>query len=162
MPRSLNIALNFALIAIAVKLAVFFLNLPAEFGIYGYFLFILIALFFGLRKHFERKGYKSFGNTLKEGMRISSVYSITITIFTWLYYKFVDTDFLPSRLAERVFEAKELGYSEEQIEQVRQTGEFFFSVSIHTSFTLFGFMIVGLVYSIIWAAIFWKMPKARA
>lgn len=161
MAKSLNIALNFALIGILVKFTIFILELPREYAIYGYFLFILFALFFGLRKHFEKKGYQGIGNTVKEGMRIASVYSIVITLFTYIYYTYIDSGFLQSRLTERILEAQELGYSEEQIEQVRASGEFFFSVSMHTSFTLFGFMIVGLIYSVIWAIIFWKVPNAR-
>jgi hypothetical protein len=161
MAKSLNIALNFALIAIVVKFALFILELSLEYGVYGYFLFILFALFFGLRKHFDINKYQGFGNTFKEGMRISSVYSLVITVFTYIYYKFIDTGFLPGKLRERVIAAKEAGYSEEQIEQIREGGEFIFSLAIHTSFTLFGFMILGLVYSVIWAFLFWKLPQSR-
>ena len=161
MGKTLNIALNFALIGITVKFALFVLELSPEYGIYGYFLFILFALFFGLRKHFELKGFLGVGNTVKEGMRITSVYSLVVTVFTYFYYKFIDTGFFESKLAERLIEAKEKSYTDEQIEMVRQSGEFFFSINIHTSFTLFGFMLVGLFYSILWAIIFWKIPNAR-
>ncbi len=156
-----NIGLLFAVAGIAVKYIVFQASLPFEYGIYAYFLFILFALFFGMRKAMEVEGYHGFGRLIKNGMKVASIYAVVVSIFTYIYYRFIDASFFTARIAERVLAAKEQGMTEEQIEIIRSESSIVFSASTQSSLTLLGFMFAGLVYSLIWGFIFARIPKSR-
>jgi hypothetical protein len=154
-----RIALNFSLAGMGVKMAVFYFALPFEYGIFGYFLFILFALFFGMRKHMQKSGFLGFGDLLKTGMKIGAIYSAIISAFTYIYYRFIDYSYYPGKIAEKMLEAKEAGASEEQIAQAKETLEVMFSAS--SPVTLLGFLFTSFIYSLIWTLIFTKIPKAR-
>ena len=162
MNKALNkTALNFALAGIGVKLTTFYFALPFEIGIFGYFLFILFALFLGMRKHIIQNGFLGFGDVLKAGMKIGSIYTLLVAIFTYVYYRFIDYNFFPGQIAERMLAGKEAGMSDEQIVQMKDTLEFVFSASTQTTATLIGFMFVGFIYALIWTLIFTKIPRTR-
>ncbi len=162
MNKELNrTALYFALAGIGVKLITFFLALPFEVGIFGYFLFILFALFLGMRKHIIQGSYQGFGDVLKAGMKIGSIYAVLVSVFTYIYYSYIDYNFFPGQIAERMLEGKEAGMTDEQILQMKDSLEFVFSTSTHTTGTLIGFMFVSFIYALLWTLIFTKIPRTR-
>lgn len=151
MHRIYTLAIGSALLAIAAKMASFlFLPPDEDTDLYVRFLYLLvflIALFFGIRFDKQTHPGSAITDDIKAGMKITSVFALILSAFTWVYYKLINPGYFVSKI-ERTVDAA-ASNPEAKIEKVRETAEFIFNPFIHTTITLFGFMVLGFIYSLV-------------
>ena len=109
---------------------------------------------------------------LKVAMQSVAYFSVIMALFTYVYYKFIDWEFMFDKIAERMDAAKKLELTpelntqnltkEEFIESERKLSETLFSASTHATITLMAFMVVGTIYSAILTLIIRLSPKFKA
>jgi len=126
-----------------------------------YFLFLLLAVFFGIRAFFISKPESTFVQLFKSGAQASALFSIIVGGFTYVFYKFVDTTFFIGLIEARLDEARSKGYSLEDIEKMTGNLESVFSLVSYVPLTVFLFTLLGMSYSVVVAFIFRKVPLMR-
>jgi hypothetical protein len=97
-------------------------------------------------------GYMSYGQGIGIALWMGIVSSVISSIFTYIYVKFIDTEFL-NAIREKQEEAMaERGMSDEQIEQAMKFAEMFSTAEAMLIFGLvfgiIGMIIIGLLVSI--------------
>ena len=155
----IKFALPAALVAIIFKMCYFLWLAPDEswdmYVRFGYLLLFLIALFLGLRDFKSNNKRSDFTKDVKEGMKVTSVFSIVISSFTWLYYKWINPAYFANRIAE--LNSNPL-MEEKEAENVKNTAEFIFNAFTHSTITLFGLMVLGFFYTLILVLIMRAKP----
>lgn len=165
MKATLKFALVFLSLYILVKLLFFYFNLQyGETGKYTAFanlLFIILCIFFCLLET-KRKAQavpSTFLQDVKTGASTAIYYAAFVAIFAYVYYKFIDVDFFPSKINETI-EAAGQG-SEVDKEQAKQFAEAIFSPFNHATITLLGMMCAGVVFSFFVTFVIRKNPFNR-
>ncbi|MAZ38133.1 MAG: hypothetical protein CL842_11840 [Crocinitomicaceae bacterium] len=161
MSSSSLFAAAFAIFGISSRMLVFAMGWDNSVATQLYFLFLLLAVFFGIRAFFISKPESNFVQLFKVGARSSALYSLAVTGFTYIFYKFFDPNYFLGQIATRLDEAQSKGYSAEEIERFTANMEIVFSLSTHIPTTLIGFTLLGMSYSVIVAFIFRKVPMMR-
>lgn len=154
-------ALAFAIFGAGSRLLVFAAGWDYSISTQLYFLFLLLAIFFGIRSFFLEHPSSKFSQLFKVGARVSAVFTLIVSAFSFVFYKFIDTTFFTGQIETRLDEAKSLNYTAEQIEKLTGNLEIVFSVATHLSVTLIGYLLLGISYSLIVALIFRKVPMMK-
>ena len=154
-------ALSFAIIGMSTRVLVFAMDWESSVSTQLYFLFLLLAIFFGIRASFLQNPQQTFGQLFKVGARASASFALAVAAFTYVFYKFFDPNYFAGQIASRLDEAKSLEYTTEQIERLSGNLEIVFSLSTHLPTTLIGFTLLGISYSLIVALIFKKVPMLK-
>jgi hypothetical protein len=157
-------ALYASILSIIAKMSYFIWLAPSEdwsmYTRFFYLLCFLAALFFGLRTWKLQQGQGDFAGDMKTSMKIASIYALVISSFTWLYYKWIDPSYFEGRRAEAISSAASSGADETQLENVTNTVAFIFDPFTHATITLFGYIAIGLFYSIVVVLLFRARPRA--
>src|SRR5690606_38567585 len=103
-----------------------------------------------------------FSEYFKTGLTASSIFSMVIGAFTWVFHQKFAPEILQNQIESKIQEAKNLNYSTEQIAKVTENAEVIFSPSTVGTTTLFGFMMLGLIYALVTAFLFKKVKLFRA
>lgn len=154
-------AFAFAIFGMSARVLVFAVDWESSVSTQLYFLFLLLAIFFGIRAYFIQKPDSTFLQMFKVGARASALFSLSVTAFTYVFYKFFDPNYFLGQIATRIDEAQSKGYSVEEIERFTANMEIVFSLSTHIPTTLIGFTLLGMSYSVLVAFIFRKVPLMR-
>lgn len=171
MRASLKYALIFAGISIAAKIVMFslgYLEENATTSAMVYLFLLLVSIFISLSetKSKEQTGPTTYFMDLKSAIQNVAYFTILITLFTYIYYQFIDTDFMINKISERMSMAAEMelspdnnprGYTKEEfIENEQEISEIIFSPYTHSTITLMAFTLVGIIYSTV---ITWLVRK---
>ena len=139
------------MVAIVAKLVLFLLDLSQQTmaitTMFVNLLVILVGSFFAVRYFKINNPASDMKSEIKAGMRATTMFALFLSIFVLIYYNYIDTQYFPNMIAERVKLASE--NPEIDLEQVRKTGEMLFSPRTHACITLLGLTITGAIYSII-------------
>ena len=167
-----QVAIAFALIALILKLALFYFGVQhhnTSYVTYAYMLLLMCAIFFGIRSNkIMYEGTTTFGQDFRSGARTASFFAILVGGITFIYYSKIDTDFFPTKIAEKLtIESKnipdlilEKGYTEARSlfkSNILNLKVIYSSMS-QTTYTLFGLVFLGLVHSAIFALLMKKFP----
>lgn len=151
-------ALAFAVIGMGTRFLVFMFEWEYTWATQLYFLYLLLAVFLGVREFFAEHPDSNFKKLFKAGAQIGSVFTLSVTLFTYLFYRFIDTQFFNYLIQDRLSEAQSNGYSPEEITKLSQNLEFVFSANTQSTATLIGFMVLGFSYAAIVALILSRVP----
>lgn len=158
----LRYALGAALLAIIAKMTYFLQFSPDEdwdMYVRFFYLFVfLLALLLGLRQARHDRPQSTFGYDVKAGMKVTSVFALILSAFTWLYYKIINPSYFTGRINDAVTAAKDAG--QDDLESVRNTVEFIFNAFTHSTITLFGMMVIGFFYTLVLVLIMRAKPNA--
>ncbi len=159
-----NTALIAAFVSIIGKMVyhIFFLA-SEDFDTYSRFFYLLCflaALFIGLRAWKIQHQGSPFTDDVKSGLKIASIYAIIISAFTYAYYAFINPSYFETKISEAVVAAEEAGLTEKNLENVQNTTSFIFDAFTHSTLTLFGYITMGLFYTIVLVLLFRYRPKA--
>lgn len=150
-----NNAVTAALVGIIFKMVYFIWFYPNDdydmYVRFAYLLTFLLALFFGLRTWKAQNEGSDFVSDMKSGLKIASIYSIILSAFTYIYYKFINPAYFEGRIAEKMQAASE---ANEDLSKVRDTASLIFDAFTHSTLTLFGLIFIGLFYTLILVAMF--------
>ena len=139
--------------AIAAKMLLYLLGLgQEEMAMYTMFvnlLVVLVGTFFTVRQHRIKSPQSNFTSEFKAGMRSAAIFALFMSLFVLVYYSYIDTHYFEQMIESRIELAKTslLDNPDIKIEEVRKTGELFFTPRVHATITLFGLTATGAIYS---------------
>ncbi len=155
-----QLAIKYALIitvaSIIVKLAIYHAGLQhQEIGRLSLLipiLFLLIGILLGIRAMSKSSSnideFNGFKNDAKNGIRIAAFNAIFFSAFIYLYYSQIDAGFFQYRISEGIKTLFEQGASKEELIQYHQNAHFFLNPARQSYFTFFGYLFMGLLYSV--------------
>ena len=108
-----QVAISFSLLALIVKLGLFYFNLQhGETGSYIthiYMLLLLTAVFFGIRSNkVATEKNTTFGEDFKAGARTAAFFAILVGGITYVYYANIDVAFFEIKKAAMITEYKNI------------------------------------------------------
>jgi len=151
-------ALAFAIIGMGCRMIVFMLGWDFAWSTQLYFLFLLLAIFFGIREYFKDNSESSFMQLFKYGAQIGAMFSLVVSIFTFVFYRFVDVLFFEDMKEERLQAVRTTEVTPEQIENYQSNLDMVFNANTQAMVTLICFVLLGLTYSAIVSGILSKVP----
>lgn len=168
-------AILFAALYIVVRIVLFITGF--EDNQYKYLvslnlLFIVAAIVLAMYANYRSgKEQVLFPDEMKVAMRTVSTYAIILTIFTFVYYQYIDAGFAQRKIDVFQYELEQTDYSalpnidnplkvlglskEEFIEGETEKAASFLSPFSQATLTLVGIMVAGMVYSL--ALVFIRM-----
>lgn len=174
--KALNIALFASAAAILSKLVLFQIHAEYQYTVYANILFLLIAIFFGIRQGMiDNSGSTTYLNDVKSGARTAAVFAVIIALFAYVYYNNINPEFLQSKIDERMVLVENI--TPEEIETLKSEGKIaqdltkehlinkelentqnFYSPFFYATLSLIGYLIVGIVYSLFLSLILRNAP----
>ena len=150
----LKYALFISSFSIIWKLSLFIANAQntvlGKYYLFAYFLFILVGILFGLKEYIKKHPEgTSIGEKIKVGMKISGLNALLYSAFIFLYYRWIDISFFASKINKDLLLMKSRNNSPSEIEQYLNTVKILYSPSSLFQATLFGFLLIGIIYSIL-------------
>ena len=91
----------------------------------------------------------SLGQKIKTGMKISALNALLFSSFIYIYYKWIDLMFFTAKINKDLLLMKSRNNSPAEIEQYLKTTSILYSPSSLFQATLFGFIVIGAIYSIL-------------
>jgi len=115
---------------------------------FGNPLIIMTGVFAGIRLFKKINESKTtFLADVKSGMKVVGMYAVLMSLFAYLYYSYIDQDYLINKLNSQIQTAIENGANEAQADKHKENGDFFLSAYFMSTITLVGFIILGTFYS---------------
>lgn len=105
-------------------------------------------------------GYLSFGDGFKNGFLMMAVVAVIMGAFTFVYFSFINPEFLDYVREKAIEEMENKDLSDEEIEQAMGIAEILMGKGAMTAFALVGNVIIGAIFSLIIAAIMKKEKPA--
>ncbi|MFY8110225.1 MAG: DUF4199 domain-containing protein [Bacteroidia bacterium] len=112
-------------------------------------------LFFAMksRKNDTLAGFMTFGQGFGTGMLIMIFGGLITAVYTFVFYSFIDPDFINKMLEISRTEMLKKDMSDEQIEQALEMSKKFMSPIMMTIFAYLGSLFFGLIISLVLAAV---------
>lgn len=174
--KAINIALFASVAAIFAKLVLFQINAEYQYTVYANILFLLIAIFFGIRQGMiENNGATTYMNDVKSGARTAAIFAVIIAIFAYVYYNNINPEFLQQKIDERMVLVENI--TPQEIETLKSEGKIaqeltkedlinkelentqnFYSPFFYATLSLIGYLLVGIVYSLFLSLILRNAP----
>jgi len=160
--------IKFGLIMAAISIAYFMImnvmgiDMSQGFGRWGGLIFNVVVIFFAHKSFKEgSNGYMSYGQGLGIGMWIALISSVISSIFTYIYVKFIDAEFIKMMMEKQEEQMQERGMSEEQIKQAMDMTAKFMTPEMMLGFGIFfGFIILIAVFALVTIFTQKKNPEA--
>ena len=108
-------------------------------------LILMSGIFFGIRQFKKSMNAKTdFLQDVKAGMKVAALYAIMMTLFVYIYYKFIDTGYFQVKLENQLELARQ---NDLDVEKAREMGEFALSAFFQSTVTMVGFLMLGSFYA---------------
>lgn len=104
----------------------------------------------------ENKGQLSYGQGVGLGLLVAAIVGLLVSMFTMFYHQFIDSSLLQQQLDAVRVEMENKGMEEAQIDNALATAEKLMSPGLLFVFGVFGYLISGLIFSLIISAIMKK------
>lgn len=159
--KPLPIALVAIAFSAAAKLIVFQLNDPSlsMLPVFSYFLWLLLAIAGRTYNSFKLVPTAPFRYYAVAGMQVAAIFALLIGVFTYIYYTAIDVDFMANKTASTLQKLEESGATPKNIRQFQKNAETIYNPYLHSTLTLFGFLILGVVYSLVVGGLIRRMPR---
>lgn len=121
------------------------------------YVFMIVAIVLAMKDFREKNGgFISYGEGLGLGTLTSAVLGLLSSAFTIFYIQFIDSNMLTQSLDQMREELETKGMDDAQIEQALEVSQKFMSPGIMFVMVIFGYLIMGFIFSLIIAAIMRK------
>jgi hypothetical protein len=120
---------------------------------------VLIALAIPIAMYVARKdndGLLPFTGAIKTGMAVAALSGIIVCVFTFVYYKYMNTSMVENAVAEATKYAVDKNLSPEDTKKTIGGARQVYSPFVQATSALFGIMLAGFFVSVISAVIFKK------
>lgn len=104
----------------------------------------------------DNKGYLSYGQGVGLGLLVSAIVGLLVSMFIMFYHQFIDSSLIQHQLDAVRVEMESKGMEEAQIDSALETAKKFMSPGLLFVFSVFGYLISGLILSLIISAIMKK------
>ena len=151
----LKYAIAVSAASIVLKLVIFFAGLQfaavGTYDIYIIFLLVLIGVFHGMRAAKSASGnIQNLRENIHTGCKIAALNALVMSVFTYIYYRYIDTGYFPEKIKSTLLLMKKNGYSFEQMFEYSMNARLlFFAPDKVATFTLFGYLLLGGFYAVI-------------
>lgn len=149
-----------ALVLIVIGLATYFTGQTQNkaVGSIGMILYLVAIAYSTILYAKQKNGNVTFGNAFADGFKTSAAATALFVVYTFLAFKFIMPDVVDISMEEARKNMVEKKMSQEQIDAaIAMTQKFFIPFAIGGA--LFVYLIVGLIASLIGAAIAKKNPE---
>jgi hypothetical protein len=111
--------------------------------------FLLIGMYRGMeeRRKMDHVENLHFPSLFKSGMSIVALFSLTYSLFLYVYLRFIDSGFMTRMKFARMEEVKKSTTSAEKIEAFSRSFDQLPNVTLWILFTFIGLMVLGAFYS---------------
>lgn len=159
MDNKFTISIAFAIFGMGCRMLVFMMGWDVSVSTQLYFLFLLLAIFFGVKDYFKSNPESNFGKLFKQGAQIGALFSLFVSMFTYVFYRFIDTTFFADQKAERWAQVDKMKMTAEQLTNFQSTMDIIFDPFYHSLITtMVPFMALALTYALIVGGILSKVP----
>jgi len=140
------------ILPVICKLLIYFLGLELSFaGRYSnvfelFLLVIFIPASIYLTRNMEKRGYITFEDAFKTGLKTTAIAAVIISGFTFVYFKYIDHSIVEQML-DKVREQS--GNKKEETEKALEAVKHYFSPFFQCTSALFGNMVAGSFVSIV-------------
>jgi len=119
---------------------------------------ISIILYLGIREQRDQygNGFISFGNGFGTGIRISTIAALISMVFSYLYFTVINPGMVTYIKMKQEEELMNRGMSDEMIEKASANMDAWMSPAAMAGFSMFGTFLLGLVITLIVAALMKK------
>ncbi len=166
----MTITIYLALLTIVLRLVIDTLDFDWRLIVYVLLFAILFCCYSGIRKQrsmIESKDQLGILLDVKAGMRVGAFYALLMSIFSYIFYSWINPAFFPSLIESRADELRagidSSQTTPEEMEQIMtkfyEFSEFIFSAFQWATFTLFSLVFLSAFYSLIIALIAKKAPQ---
>lgn len=84
------------------------------------------------------------------GCKIAALNALIMSVFIYIYYSYIDTEYFPAKIKSTLLLMKENGYTLEQMLEYSMNARLlFFAPDKVATFTLFGYLLLGGFYAVI-------------
>lgn len=97
----------------------------------------------------ENDGLINFNSALKTGIGTAAIAGVIVCVFTYLYFKFMNTGMQDNAVSEAMKYAAENNLSEEDAKKTIAGAKQFYSPFMQATSALFGIMLAGFFVSVI-------------
>ncbi len=98
----------------------------------------------------------TFNNALKTGIGTAAITGIIVCLFTYLYFKYMNTAMYDNAVSEAIKYAAENKLNEDETKKTVEGAKQFYSPFVQATSALFGIMLAGFLVSVISAIVFKK------
>lgn len=158
--KALKTALLLFLVAVAIKLGEFFFFLP-DISFYVYLLLVLVAIFQGLKASYSFNPELKFSNLFKDAMKPAALFVVLVGVFQYVYYTQIDTSYYDLKIAERLYEAEQNGYTKEEVFALQKNLKQIMNPGVAGTFELFALLMISVIYGLVTTALFLKVKLFR-
>jgi len=151
------------LVAIIYSILLYLLDLSMNKALgYVNYVFLIGGIVWGLKTYRDQglNGFISFGKAFTTGFYISVVAGVISAIWAFIFFKFINPEFVEIILQETETQMMEQGQSEEVIEQTLKYTRMFMKPSLMAFWSFLFNIIGGAILSLIIGAIMRKDPPA--
>lgn len=104
----------------------------------------------------ENKGHLSYGQGVGLGLLVSAIVGLLVSMFIMFYHQFIDSSLLQQQLDAVRIEMESKGMEDAQIESAMEMTRKFMTPGLLFVLSVFGYLISGLILSLIISAIMKK------
>lgn len=121
---------------------------------------MITTLYLGIKAHKEEDlgGYLSLGRAVKMGAYMGLIAGVLSAIFLFIYFKFIQPDFLNTITETAISKAEEKGQDPEQVRKGMEMMGWMFNPGTFALFGLLGSVLMSVIFSLIIGLIIKKDP----
>ena len=118
------------------------------------FVFMVVAIVLAMKNFREKNGgYMSYGEGLGLGTLVSAVMGLLSSAFAMFYMQFIDNTLLTQGMDQVREDMERRGMDDSQIDQAMELSQKVMSPGVVFAIGVFGYVLMGLIISLIVAAI---------
>ncbi len=118
------------------------------------YLIMIIGIYLAMKEYREtNKGFMSYGEGLGLGSLVSAILGFFSSMFSMFYVRFIDPTIRTQILDKARADMEAQGLDDSQIDHYMELSEKFSSPGIMFAAGVFGFLLLGFIFSLIIAAI---------
>jgi hypothetical protein len=151
-------SLGIIILTTIINLAGLSLNKAVSYLVYVVLIVGLVMALKDLRN--ENKGALTFGQGLGLGLLVSAIVGLVVSMFVMFYNQFIDTTLIQQQMDAARIEMEGRGMEDAQIESGLAMMQKIMTPGVLFVFSVFGYLLVGLILSLIISAILKKDKPA--
>ncbi|MCE7069371.1 MULTISPECIES: DUF4199 domain-containing protein [Dyadobacter] len=118
------------------------------------FVFMVVAIVLAMKNFREKnRGYMTYGEGLGLGTLVSAVMGLLSSAFSMFYMQFIDNTLLTQGMDQVREDMERRGLDDSQIDQAMELSQKVMSPGVVFAIGVFGYIVMGLIISLVVAAI---------
>ena len=94
-------------------------------------------------------------------MKPAALFVVLVGVFQYVYYTQIDTSYYDLKIAERLYEAEQNGYTKEEVFALQKNLKQIMNPGVAGTFKLFALLMISVIYGLVTTALFLKVKLFR-